>query len=147
MDRMDRLNYILSILILSSLASCCPVERPQPARPNKVLGWNDSYEGGVHSIGILVLNKGESSDNGKIGVTVLDVIPPDQCAHPNTYHGSPKAVLRFFRPSDGLVFCEFTAVGDNTNSILDCNPSAGISVIGMNAINTKEQWVYFDLRE
>ena len=141
------LRNVLLVLAFVSGISCCPPERTQPVRPDKVKGWTLFEVNGVHFVGELVLSKGESSDNGKIGVTVVDIIPPDRCGHPGTYHGSPRVVLRFFRPDDRQALCDFTAVGDNKNSVLDCDTPIGISVVGVIAINTKEAWIYFDLRE
>lgn len=127
--------------------SCCPAVINEPRRPEGTLGWKDDFSGGAHSIGILVLSKGESSDNGTIGVTVVDLLAPDPCAEPGTYNGSPKALLHFFRPSDQKILCDVTLVGDNKNSFLHCDSSIGISTIAVNAINVKEKWVFFDLRE
>src|SRR2546425_11538119 len=108
-----RLCYALIVLAFFSGTSWCPPQRTQPTRPNGVLGWKDFELNKVHFLGEFVLNKGESSDNRRIGVILADIIPPNPCGHPGTYHGSPKAVLKFFRPSDHRLLCEFTAVGDN----------------------------------
>jgi hypothetical protein len=94
-----------------------------------------------------VLNKGESTDNGVIGVKIIDIIPPDRCASQGTYDAFPKAVIMFFRPQDQQVLCKVTIVGDATNSNINCDSNIGVSVIGVEAINTKEGWIYFDLRE
>jgi hypothetical protein len=53
---------------------CCSSKLPEPAHPGSVPGWKESHEGGVDTVGMLVLKKGESSDNGKVGIRVVDII-------------------------------------------------------------------------
>jgi len=146
---MSSLAKILLSLSLVFASSCCWPDSEQPVRPKNVLGWKESTAGGVRSICILVLNKGESSDNGEIGVKVVDIIPADPCAHRGTFHGSRRVVLRFFRPSDQKVLYEdtFTEGSGTLDSPHHCGSDvAGVTAIHINAINTAEGWVYFDLR-
>jgi len=147
---MSSLVKILMSLSLVFVSSCCWPDEEQPARPSRVQGWREFQVGGVHIVGQLVLAKDEASDNGEIGVKVVDIIPVDPCAHRGTFHGSRRVVLRFFRPSDQKVLCEdtFTEGGTSLDSPHHCGSDvAGVTGISINAINTAEGWVYFDLRK
>src|ERR1700752_5223329 len=133
----------LCLLLIAFLyAGCCsPQARVQPARPAKVAGWKDVNFSGVHSIGEFVLSKGESTDNGEIGVKVVDIIPPKPCSE--GYAAMPKVVLSFYRASDGKVLCDeaiFTEGGTSMGTgppYPHCKPDVGLSAISVNAINTK----------
>ena len=143
----------LSLLIISCVyAGCCsPQEQAQPARPEKVSGWKEVQESGFVIVGTFVLSKGESTDNGKLGVKVVDIIPPKACSE--GYAAMPKVVLSFYRPSDGKVLCDeaiFTEGGTLMGTgppYPHCKPDVGLSAISVNAINTKDNWVWFDLRK
>jgi hypothetical protein len=147
--------FSLSLLVTAGAilyAGCCsPQQRVESARPEKVDGWQDSYFSGVHSVAELVLSKGESSDNGELGVKVLDIIPPKPCS--DGYAGMPKVVLSFYRPSDKKVLCDEAIFTEGGTSIgtgppyPHCTTEVGLSAISVNAINTKEGWVWFDLRK
>jgi hypothetical protein len=94
--------------------------------------------------GVLLLKKGESSDNGTIGVRVIDIIEAEPCGDVGIeYHR--RARVQFFTPSDGRVLCE-ELVADRGNSGVRCGDRLGLAVIGVIAINTAEGWVLFDLR-
>jgi len=143
----------LCLLVIASLyAGCCsPQERVQPARPEKVAGWKVIHDGTVVIIGTFVMNKGESTDNGELGVKVVDIIPPKPCSE--GYAAMPKVVLSFYRPSDGKVLCDeaiFTEGGTSMGTgppYPHCKPDVGLTAISVNAINTKDNWVWFDLRK
>ena len=133
-------------------AGCCsPQERVQPVRPEKVRGWKEIRDGTVVSIGMFVLNKGESTDNGELGVKVVDIIAPKPCSE--GYASEPKVVLQFYRPSDGKVLCDEAIFGEGGTFMgtgppyPHCKPDLGLSAISVNAINTKDNWVWFDLRK
>jgi hypothetical protein len=143
-------SLILGILILYSGFCSSAQERDQPTAPEKVAGWKDTYSAGIHSIGELFLHKGSLSDNGSIGVEVVDVVKPQAGAE--GYAGMPKVVLRFYRPADKQIICEATFTEGGTSMgngppYPHCKPDVGLSAISVNAINTKENWVWFDLRK
>lgn len=142
---------ILSTLFYGWMVSCCilPQKRhPQPKRPDNVRGWKEAEFSGVQSVAELFLKRGGSSDNGDIGVEVIDVISRDRCAEPNSYRGSPRAVLKFYRPSDGMKLCQGTFIeGGSGLDSPTCDQGFGIAVIYVNAINADEGWVWFDLRK
>lgn len=147
---MRTLALVSGILILSSGFCWSSQEREQPVAPKKVSGWKDTYSSGVHSIGELYLHKGTSSDNGNLGVEVIDVVKPQAGAE--GYAGMPKVILRFYRAADKRTLCEATFTEGGT-SIGDgppyphCKPDLGLSAVSVNAINTKENWVWIDLRK
>jgi hypothetical protein len=148
---MFSLSFLVSACMILSVGCCSPQERAQQARPEKVDGWKDSYFSGVHSIGEFVLSKGESTDNGELGVKVVDIIAPKPCS--DGYAGMPKVVLSFYRPSDKKVLCEeaiFTEGGTLMGTgppYPHCTSEVGLSAISVKAINTKDNWAWFDLRK
>jgi hypothetical protein len=149
--RMIVIVTTLSTLFYGWMASCCIVPQkrhPQPKRPDNVRGWKEAEFNGVHSVAELSLKKSESSDNGIIGVEVVEIISPDRCAEPNSYLGSPRVVLKFYRPSDRMKLCEATLIeGGSGLDSPTCDRHFGIAVIHINAINVDDGWVWFDLRK
>ena len=120
----------------------------QPEWPNGTPRWlsNPSIDNsGIRLLGVLVLKKGESTDNGKIGVRVIDIVEGDACAH-FAFSKSRKAVIEFFAPKDNRIICQVTLLEHSTGT-LDCPDELGISAYGVQAINTRDRWVLFDLRE
>ena len=140
----------LTSLSFSFLSGCCREEVPQPSRPNDVRGWKEYRSGTVNFICSLVLKEGELSDNGKIGVQVLSIIPPDLCAESNSFLGNARAKLKVFSPADGQVVCEVTVL-DRANTDLEsssyCGPNGILKVISVSAINTREKWIAFSLTD
>ena len=146
------LTLLLGVLALSSVGCCqlSPMSRDTPTRPNVKSTWNESQIWTVTSIGPLILNKGESSDNGSLGVKVVDFIPRSCSSFLSHSPNQPKVVLQFYRASDNQVLCEVTLSGPGNFSIDTeerCGAKTGITVVGINGINAKEGWVSFDLRK
>lgn len=137
--------FVLAATIAINTDGCCRPLPPQPSRPARVEGWEDSDSGsGFRFRAVLLLKKGESSDNGKIGVKVTDIAEAEQCGDVGIeYHR--RATVQFFSPSDGRMLCEEIVV-DHGNSTIGCGESLGVDVIGVRAISTAEGWVLFDLR-
>jgi hypothetical protein len=125
------------------------MSRDTPKRPSIKSTWSESHDYGITSYGPFVLNKGESTDNGRLGVRVIDFIPRSCSSFFSHSPEQPKVVFQFYRPSDQQVFCEVTLHGP-ANSPIDreemCGTKTGISVVGINGINAKDGWVSFDLR-
>jgi hypothetical protein len=101
---------------------------------------------------MLVLKKGESSDNGKVGVRVVDIVAGDPCASYGTLKSLTSVKLQFYQPSPQRVICEDTFNSGSGASLLaePCGQRIadfGISAISINAINATEGWVWFDLRK
>ncbi len=140
----------LTLFMALSISCCSSQQLPQPVRPEKVRGWGDVQGNGFTSIGMFVLNKGESTDNGELGIKIIDIISPQPCAEGGSYAGMPKVILGFYRPSDRRLLCEATFTPGGTllgNGPPYCSSEVGLSAISVNAINTEEGWVWFDLRK
>src|SRR5215510_7637651 len=62
--------YVFSAMVALLSSSCCSDMRQlnEPERPSKVRGWDELRDGNTVIKGIFLLNKGESTDNGKIGI-------------------------------------------------------------------------------
>lgn len=146
------LRVLVGIFALSS-GSCCqlsPMSRDTPDRPSIKSTWNESHIYGVTSIGPFILSKGESTDNGSLGVRVINFVPRSCPSFLSHSPEQPKAVFQFYRPSDNHVLCEVTLSGPANTSIDRedmCGTKTGISVVGINGINAKDGWVSFDLRK
>jgi len=75
----------------------------QPSRLKDPHGWQEiSVGGGITFVGQFVLSKGESTNNGQLGVKLLNINSKPCpfatiCLEPDA-----KATLRFYRPSDPI---------------------------------------------
>ena len=139
------LTFMASSLLF--VAGCfCPPERKQPERPSVVVGWDHFSAGRPDSEAEFVLNKGESTDNGTIGIEVVDILPPvDRCAEIGSYSTYPRVELQFYRPSDRKVLCQETWIPGST-LLGDCREPIGFGNLVIKDINTKEKWVHLKLR-
>ena len=136
----------LVTLCIWALAGCaCPPEKPQPKRPDTVHGWKALDEDGYQVVGDLLLRIGESSDNGVLGVSVVDTSPPKPCSHEGPY-AYPNATIRFFRPSDHTVLCEHTWIPGGISLGAFCAQDLGINGLGLE-INSQEGWVHLQLEK
>ena len=146
------LRILLGIFALSA-GGCCqlsPMSRDTPIRPNIKSTWNERHDFGTTSFGPLILSKGESTDNGSLGVRIVAFIPRTCPSFLSHSPEQPKAVFQFYRPSDNQVLCQVTLSGSSNTSIDRedmCGTKTGISVVGINGINAKDGWVSFDLRK
>ena len=143
--------YIALASFAGLIRGCCSAKLPEPAHPGPVAGWKESQEGGVHSVGTLVLKKGESSDNGKIGVSVVDIIAADPCAEYGTLRSLPRVKMQFYQAPEKKVICEeLLTAGSGTSLIAGpCGQKIadlGVTTISVNAVNATEGWVWFELR-
>jgi hypothetical protein len=120
----------------------------RPERVENPSGW-EPYRvgGGITVVGEFVLKKGESTDNGKLGVKVLDITPgpPSPPYVTNIESDGSKAVLRFYNATDQSVICDFTdeasSTGSDTRYI--CGGKLPFSNLRVEGIDSKEGWVYF----
>ena len=142
-------------MILSVFLSGCVKENCQfanefnhPKRPASVKGWNEFKVGETLVIkGQFVLKKGESTNNGKVGIKVLD-LSPAMCFYFREPQ-SPEAKLQFFNVESGEIICQGTFRPGATS--MDSENICGgkdleWSVLSINDINANENWVFFDLR-
>ncbi len=123
--------------------------RVQPKYPNEVRGWvDDPFDRGLYQ-GPFVLRRGESAENGKLGVRVVDIIAAECRARFAEFPDSAKVVLQFYNPLSNQALCEAT-LNENSNTAIDregiCLGKIGVSVVGVTDINTDEKWAVFDLR-
>src|SRR5215475_12460979 len=99
------LNSLLIVSMAVGLSSCCaPVE--QPAHPGNVLGWVPPDKRSDSTIAILVLKKGEKSQNGDIGVEISNIFAPERPCAKDSVAGLPSAIIRFYNPKDRQTICE-----------------------------------------
>lgn len=134
------------------IRGCCSAKVQEPDHPGPVAGWKESQEGGVHTVGTLVLKKGESSDNGKIGVKIIDVTAADACAEYGSLQSLPRVKIQFYKAREQTVICqELLTAGSSTSLIAGpCGKDiadVGVTTISINAINATEGWVWFELRK
>ena len=146
---MRGLASLLIIAIYLVSGGCCrPYDTSEPTRPEKVQGWNTSKNGTILIVGSFILNKGESTENAKFGVKLIDLTPRIICSGPLAEPSPGKIKLRFYRTSDKQVLCDTTisAIGISGAGNLDCldNPELppGYAV---RAINYKQGWVWLEL--
>jgi len=142
--RLWHLSWILFSLILQN-ACCSRTPQQQPTLPSNVRGWGEFSIDGTHFLGELVLRKGEETSSGNIVVKVTDVDPPDPCAEPDSFYGSPRVTLQFHLVSDPQRKCEITA--RKSSKIIECDFPIEASIINVISINSEEKWAYFDLRK
>lgn len=155
MQRLSQLVLVLTGLMCSACV-CHPslyrnVAVDTPTRPNIKTSWSESHDYGFTSVGQFLLNRGESTDNGKLGIRVVDFLPSKCRSLFAEYPDPPRVVLEFYRPGDKLVLCTVTLDGPIANSSIDreemCGNKTGFSVVGINGLNTHDGWVSFDLRK
>jgi hypothetical protein len=152
-------TIMINVLLCITLASfttlmrgCCSAKAPEPSHPGQVAGWKESEAGGVQTVAILVLKKGESSDNGKIGVRVVDIIAGDPCAAHGTLQSIPRVKMQFYQAPQQRMMCEELLTSGSGTSLVAglCGEKIadlGVTAISVNAINATEGWVWFELRK
>lgn len=148
----DALFSTLALVVMLQVG-CCDLQlsmRTQPKYPDRVRGWVlDSTVDRRMFQGPFVLRKGESTDNGKIGVKVFDIISARCRTHLAEFPDNAKVVLQFYDPAARQTLCEAT-VPENTNARIDlpdvCEGKVDITVVGVTEVNTNEKWAVFDLR-
>lgn len=149
---MKLIGLVLIILALMfNSASCsfksCEFDRQfnYAKRPSDTQGWKEFVSNGVKVKGDFVLNLGESTDNGKFGVKVLEITPA--ICHFMSESELPKARIQIYRVTDQKVMCEgyFSPGFGRLDTSHMCGENFEWSGIGVNAINAKEGWVAFRL--
>jgi hypothetical protein len=159
---MKALSFLALVMFSLSTGSCCLIEhRTEPAYPKSISGWKERDEQGVRIRGDFVLKKGETTDNGKVQVKVIGLIPPNPCAETGTFSRQARARIQFARLSDNKVLFDdiFAENGTMTLSTVkdaklyeETDKDAklyeefGIHVIYIYDINLTDGWVHFELR-
>ena len=136
------------MLIAALTSSYCAfgTEITDPIRPQAVHGWRSYETGSITVKGEFVLNKGESTNDGNVGIQITDVIPVKYYLLDSAK--LPKARLRFFRVKDQTTICEveFTRGGNGLTRPEFCGGQLPWDTIYIRDVNAREGWVFFDLR-
>lgn len=142
-------KLVILLIVGCGGASCAYHESDQPLWPkvDQLSGWRVVSHGGVTTAGEFVLKKGESVENDRIGVTLVDVRPGDWLADRGSFYGKARAVFRFYTVADKTTVCEveFARGGHRLDGFRNCN-GLGFDVLHVAAINTRDDWALFQLR-
>jgi hypothetical protein len=138
-------GFAFSFVLMLAAGGCCQSwQQPQPTRPSRVDGWKRMKDGTVQILGQFLLHKGETTTGNKLGVTVTDITPQITCLTPLQEPPMKEFTLRFFNPSNQQVLCETTV--REGGGRLQCGKPTNLPTISVNGINTRDGWVWFDLR-
>jgi hypothetical protein len=150
-DTMKVIHLVFSLLAVLLSSGCCSEMRQlnEPERPSKVRGWEELRDGDMVIDGIFLLNKGESTDNGKIGIRLVETYPGKCGLFPFREREYPQAKLQFFRVSDQAILCEPIFFRGAIMRLVPpiCEADLEWSGIEIIKINTKDNWIVFDLRK
>jgi len=114
----------------------------QPSRPEDTAGWQQvDLGGGYTRIGQFVLSKGQSTDNGEIGVKLIKITSKPCPFATICLVPEASATLRFYRAADQTEICETTLAADSTGYVTKvvC-PGLPFSIIHVYTINTSQEW-------
>lgn len=139
------MRTLLFTLILSLWQQgCCGAQHTEPAYPKDALGWRDYEEGTTKFRGSFVLKKGESTDNGKIKIKVIDLLAPKCTGDAGDFSARARVKLLFCKQTDEAVLYSdiFPESGGGNVYVPD---EFGIFGVGVRGINLKEGWVFFVL--
>lgn len=140
---------LLGLSIAIWLQGCCAGQRTEPSFPKDVTGWRDYKEGTTKLRGSFVLRKGERTDNGKLELKVLELMPPECTGDAGTYAERARVKLEFRRLSDQQVLCSETFPENGGRSLAGLCAGIpdefGIFDVSVRAINLKDGWVFFIL--
>ena len=140
-------KYILILFAMLVSSGCCPQNAKLMERPANLRGWKPYQLGTVNIEGAFVLTKGEHTDNGKVGIRVLDIYPAECKLFSEPVPA--KAKLEFYQVSSSDTLCTATlgegSIGlDNPNV---CGTKVEWTTMYVNGINIRDSWVSFDLRK
>jgi hypothetical protein len=131
----------IAVVLCVGLFFSIPIQF-QPRRWENPPGWQKSADGGRSYIGIFVLTKGESTDDGSLGIKLLNITSKPcpgtaVCMTPL----DAKATLRFYKPTDGSVVCEPTLESSSTSySTSAVCPGLPFTDIAVREVNTRDEW-------
>ena len=141
---------VFSAMVVLLSSSCCSDMRQlnEPERPSKVQGWEGLRIEDMIIDGIFLLNKEESTDNGKIGIRLIETYPGKCVFFPFKEREYPQAKLQFYRVSDQAILCQsiFNRGAMSLESPI-CEADLEWSAIEIIDINSKDNWITFDLRK
>lgn len=137
----------LLLLVPLALGGCCWSVESEPQRPAKVRGWDEVRQQGT-SVGEFLLTKDSPVENARVGVELKEIIKGRTCQ--GTESVGPKAVVRFYRVPDKQTLVELELSQGNTRLInfsRSLVEDYAVDTIAVQAINTKDSWVWFELLE
>ena len=143
------LTIFMIALALVSSGCCRTYYYDLPSRP-RVQGWKkqSSSTSTILTIGSFLLEKGQSTENERLGVRLVDLTPARHCIGLLSEPSSAKIVLQFYRPSDRRVLCETTEsiAGISSSGNLNCPDESELPPsVAIRAYNAKEGWVWLEL--
>jgi hypothetical protein len=138
---------LITLSVSLWLQGCCPGSRREPTYPTDAGGWRDSQNGTTKLRGSFVLRKGEHTDNGKLQITVSDLLPPECTGDAGDFAARARVKLKFVRLSDEHVLCSDifpeNGGGELIGGCAGIPREFGVFGVGARAINLKEGWVHF----
>lgn len=140
-------HIIVSAFLLTMSSSCCFMRQDsyEPPYPQHLKGWKYHEEDGVGIVGEFVLRKRESTNNDRILIKVVDLLPADTCADQGDELAKRRAKIQFIRSSDNVIVCEQVFPIGGGNLCGNALQEFRINGIGIRDISIKNQWVHFIL--
>jgi hypothetical protein len=159
---------LTTVLLAAWLPGCCATSgRTDPPLPTDAVGWKDfeeeyaHYSAGSDSPKTLVyetikyrgrflLRNGEQTDNGRLQIKVLELMPPHCFVEQGDPAARARVKLEFRVLSDPDHPCSYVCPDHDFNLRLDChglNHELEILGVKVRSINLKDGWVSFDLTE
>jgi len=133
------------------LVPCCEVKQANNSPlPKSTSGWQKIRLSPSTTIyGDFVLYKGQSVNDGKYGIEVIDLYPAKCSFFDNPGEDLPSARLRIFKVVDNVTLCDFRFIRGSAlldDSIASNSRELIWSAVEVTAVNTSERWVAFNLR-
>src|SRR5882724_10312280 len=75
MSFLKSFGWVIAVVMLVACSGCWDTEIVNPSRPSSARGWEKTEVGSISVKGEFVLNKGEATDNGHVGLKVTDIYP------------------------------------------------------------------------
>ena len=134
------MKLILFVLTLAVwLSACCP-QRKEPPLPTDAIGWKDFQEGTTRFRGRFLLKKGESTDDGKVEIKVLELMPPDCPSEVASFEHLTRVRFQFRNLSNQRICSDVVSEYGGGGY---CDHIADGFQVRVRSINVKEGWVYF----
>jgi hypothetical protein len=146
---MKAISCLLLLAGLLLMVGCCKDAHFTPERPATVRGWHEFDRHGIHGIGEFLLTKGESVENGSFGVELVKTIVRMKCSDAFAENDIiPRAVLRFYKVPGRQTILELEVISGSTELLANYNfpvPEYGVDSVHVREINTKDEWIWFEL--
>lgn len=139
------LRLVLLLFAMFLFSGCCDKKITEPERPTNARGWKEYPIGSITIKGDFILQKGETTDNGKVGIRLVELYPAEcQIARITQL---PYAKIQFYKVYDNSIICEgvFHLGSDSLDSSDVCSNKLEWNTIYMRSINFKEEWAAFHL--